>query len=299
MNRFAVLMPLAAGACWGASGIFVRTLSAAGFNTITVMLSRSITGSVLVFLFLLFYDRSLLKIQLRDIPLFLSLSINGYLLMNTCYNLTVARLTLSLASVLLGLCPIFVLFFGALFFHEKITLVKVSCMLAALTGCALLAGVFEKNSDIAWSFLGIATGLGSALFNAVYTLNSKQLTSAGYNALTINLYAFAFTSLVLAPFADWNMFVGYVASDPLNGSLVYLAQALVTSIMPNFLYTNAIQRIDSGNAAILSCGAEPVSAMIFGILLYNEIPSVLGILGMVITVSALAVLTRSDKSKQL
>ena len=134
-------MPLAAGACWGASGIFVRTLSAAGFNTITVMFSRSITGSVLVFLFLLFYDRSLLKIQLRNIPLFLSLSINGYLLMNTCYNLTVARLTLSLASVLLGLCPIFVLFFGALFFHEKITLVKVSCMLAALTGCALLAGV--------------------------------------------------------------------------------------------------------------------------------------------------------------
>ena len=116
MNRFAVLMPLAAGACWGASGIFVRTLSAAGFNTITVMFSRSITGSVLVFLFLLFYDRSLLKIQLRDIPLFLSLSINGYLLMNTCYNLTVARLTLSLAS---WSVPDFRAFFWSLVFSRK------------------------------------------------------------------------------------------------------------------------------------------------------------------------------------
>lgn len=292
-------MPLIAGTCWGASGVFVRTLSAAGFNNITIMTSRAIVGSSLVFLFLFFYDRSLLKIRKRDIPLFLSLAVNGYLLMNTCYNLTVARLTLSLASVLLGLCPIFVLFFGALFFHEKITLVKVSCMLAALTGCALLAGVFEKASDVTWGFLGLLFGLGSAFFNAIYTVHSKQLTEKKYHTLTINLYAFFFTAVVLLPFADWNVLIGYVTSDPLNGSLVYLAQALVTSIMPNFLYTNAIQRIDSGNAAILSCGAEPVSAMIFGILLYNEIPSVLGILGMVITVSALAVLTRSDKSKQL
>ncbi len=299
MNKFAVLMPLIAGTCWGASGVFVRTLSAAGFNNITIMTSRAIVGSSLVFLFLFFYDRSLLKIRKRDIPLFLSLAVNGYLLMNTCYNLTVGELTLSLASILLGLCPIFVLLFGALFFHEKITLVKVSCMLAAITGCALIAGVFEKDSDVTWGFLGLLFGLGSAFFNAVYTLHSKQLTEKKYHTLTINLYAFFFTAVVLLPFADWNLLVGYVTSDPLNGSLVYLAQALVTSIMPNFLYTNAIQRIDSGNAAILSCGAEPVSAMIFGILLYNEIPSVLGILGMVITVSALAVLTRSDKSKQL
>ena len=299
MNKFAVLMPLIAGTCWGASGVFVRTLSAAGFNNITIMTSRAIVGSSLVFLFLFFYDRSLLKIRKRDIPLFLSLAVDGYLLMNTCYNLTVGELTLSLASILLGLCPIFVLLFGALFFHEKITLVKVSCMLAAITGCALIAGVFEKDSDVTWGFLGLLFGLGSAFFNAVYTLHSKQLTEKSYHTLTINLYAFFFTAVVLLPFADWNLLVGYVTSDPLNGSLVYLAQALVTSIMPNFLYTNAIQRIDSGNAAILSCGAEPVSAMIFGILLYNEIPSVLGILGMVITVSALAVLTRSDKSKQL
>lgn len=297
MNRLAFFLPLAAGACWGASGIFVRTLSAAGFNSITIMFSRAITGAVLVFLFLLFYDRSLLKIHLRDVPLFLSLAINGYLLMNTCYNMAVSQLTLSLASILLGLCPIFVLLFGAMFFHEKITLVKVSCMLAALTGCALLSGMFEKNSETAWSFLGIACGLGSAFFNAIYTLNSKQLTSKKYHALTINLYAFTFTALALAPFADWGDFIGYVAVSPLYGSGVYLAQAMITSILPNYLYTSAIERIDSGSASILSCGAEPVSAMIFGVLLYNEIPSMLGIVGLVITISALAILTRSDKSQ--
>ena len=101
MKKAAIFMPLAAGACWGASGIFVRTLRAADFNNITIMFSRAIVGFVLLFVFLMIHDRSLLRIRLCDLPVFLSAAINGYLLMNTCYNLTVESLTLSLASVLL------------------------------------------------------------------------------------------------------------------------------------------------------------------------------------------------------
>lgn len=295
MKRFAVLTPLMAGACWGASGIFVRTLSGAGFDNITVMFSRSIVGTSLLFLFLLFYDKNLLKIKLRDLPIFLSLSINGYLLMNACYNIAVGNLTLSLASILLGLCPIFVLFFAAILFHEKITPVKLGCMLAALTGCMLIAGIFEKDSEIAWSVFGIAMGLGSAFFNAIYTLNSKQLTDRHYHALTINLYAFGLSALVLAPFADWSTMTSYVTDNPARGIAVYLAQALITSIAPNYLYTVGIKHIDSGKASILSCGAEPTSAMILGIIIYSEIPTPLGLLGMVITIGALYFLTKSEQ----
>lgn len=298
MKKFAVLTPLIAGACWGASGIFVRTLSSAGFSNISVMFSRAIVGTMLLFLFLLIYDRNLLKIKLRDLPVFISLSINGYLLMNACYNITVGELTLSLASILLGLCPIFVLFFGAFFFREKITLVKVACMLAALTGCALIAGIFDGSTEVAWSVLGIATGLGSAFFNAIYTLNSKQLTDKGYHALTINLYAFFVTSIILAPFADWGMMVSYVTDSPLRGISVYLAQTFITSLIPNYMYTVGIKHIDSGKASILSCGAEPTSAMILGIIVYSEIPTILGIIGMMITIGALYFLTKSEQGAQ-
>lgn len=298
MKKFAVFAPLIAGACWGASGIFVRTLSAAGFSNISVMFSRAIVGTLLLFLFLLIYDKNLLKIKLRDLPIFISLSINGYLLMNACYNITVGELTLSLASILLGLCPIFVLFFGAIFFREKITLVKIACMLAALTGCALIAGIFDSGSEIAWSVLGIATGLGSAFFNAIYTLNSKQLTDKSYHALTINLYAFLVTSVVLAPFADWGTMISYVTDSPARGIGIYLAQTLITSLIPNYMYTVGIKHIDSGKASILSCGAEPTSAMILGIIVYSEIPTVLGLLGMVITIGALYFLTKSEQNAQ-
>ena len=299
MKKAAVFMPLAAGACWGASGIFVRTLRAADFNNITIMFSRAIVGVVLLFVFLMIHDRSLLRIRLCDLPVFLSAAINGYLLMNTCYNLTVESLTLSLASVLLGLCPIFVLLLGAVFFREKITPLKVSCMLTALCGCMLISGVFDGTSDVAWSIAGIVTGLGSAFFNAIYTINSKQLTERKYDVLTINLYVFMLTAACLLPFADLSMIVDFVCSSSGGGTfgiLFFLAQALITSVAPNYLYTTSIRYIDSSKAAILSCGAEPVSALILGIFIYREFPTFFSILGMIFTISALVLLAKADRS---
>ena len=51
MKKAAVFMPLAAGTCWGASGIFVRTLRAADFNNITIMFSRAIVRICSAFCF--------------------------------------------------------------------------------------------------------------------------------------------------------------------------------------------------------------------------------------------------------
>lgn len=297
MKKIAILFPLIAGSCWGAGGIFVRTLKTAGFGNISIMCSRSLVSFCLLLIVLLLYDRSLLRIHLRDLPFFLSAAVNGYLLMNVCYNTSVGILTLTLASVLLCLCPIFVLLLGAVFFHEKITPVKVSCMLAAVIGCALISGVFDSHSELVWSSVGILTGLGSAFFNAIYTINSKQLTERNYHALTINIYVFAITTLILTPFADWNAIGAFVSAAPLKGSAFYFAQALVTSILPNFFYAFSIKYIDSGNAAILSCGAEPTAAMLLGILLYTEIPALSGLLGLALTISALIVLTKACKTE--
>ena len=220
MKKFAMLLPLIAGSCWGAGGIFVRTLKTAGFGNLSIMCSRSLVSFCILLIVLLLYDRRLLRIHLRDLPV--------------CYNTSVGMLTLTLDSVLLCLCPIFVLLLSAVFFHEKITPVKVSCMLAAVVGCALISGVFDTHTAFVWSTVGILTGLGSAFFNAVYTINSKQLTARSYHALTINIYIFAITTLILSPFADWNAIGAFVSAAPCKGAAFYLAQALVTSILPNF-----------------------------------------------------------------
>jgi drug/metabolite transporter (DMT)-like permease len=54
--------------------------------------------------------------------------------------------------------------------------------------------------------------------------------------------------------------------------------------------------LDAGTAVILSSG-EPVAALLFGMIFYSEIPTVLMVCGVFITIIALIILSRSSSKK--
>ena len=291
-NKLYLLLPVISGTCWGTQGVFVRILANAGFNNVTIITSRIIVSMMVVLAVILITDRSKLRVNVRDLPLLCSIGVFGVLLLAFAYNIAVIRTSLSLAAVLLCLAPIFVLISSAIFFGEKLTRLKVFCMLAAVFGCILLSGLLDDGGNLRWDTIGFFFGLGSAVANAAYTTVSKMATKKKYSAVTIYFYSFIFVILVLAPFADWHMIIGYLAASPLKASGIYLTHSVWTSLLPALLYSIAVQKAEAGKVAIISSGAEPVSSMVAGLLIYSEIPSLLGILGMVITTVSLIVLIR-------
>ena len=88
MNRFAYLLPLIAGACWGCTGIFVRTLDDAGLDNITITFSRVGVMFLMLLLATVVYDRNLLRIKRRDLLLLAVIGVDGLVLMNICYNIS-------------------------------------------------------------------------------------------------------------------------------------------------------------------------------------------------------------------
>ena len=50
--------------------------------------------------------------------------------------------------------------------------------------------------------------------------------------------------------------------------------------------------------SILASGAEPTAALIFGIMIFSEIPTLPGFIGMVIVVGSIIVLTNSKQEKR-
>lgn len=52
---------LSAGTLWGVMGIFVRRLNAAGLDSMQVVFVRSVVTVLFMVVFLLFYNRKLLK----------------------------------------------------------------------------------------------------------------------------------------------------------------------------------------------------------------------------------------------
>ena len=292
MNKKLILfLPLLSGIFWGAGGVFVRTLNNFGLDNISIFATRVVLATILLFIGLILFNPKSLKIKLKDIWIFIGSGILGMLLLNVCYNEAAFNLTLSLASVLLSIAPVFAIFMSAILFGEKITKRKITCLILAIIGCVLVSGIFE--SSVKLSTYGVLFGVLSAIFWALYGVFSRISTDKGYSTYTIIFYSFLFASLLLLPFTNWSMFIMFLQTNPLTNIPIAFGHSIFTSIAPYVLFTVALKYIENGKATILCSGAEPTSATIFGLIIFLEIPTPLNILGIIITIIALSLLVYS------
>ncbi len=294
MKQLLYLMPIISGAMWGSAGIFVRKLTEQGMNSYTVVSVRVILAVLILAVWLGIYDRNLLKIKLKDLWIFVAGGVVGMFGLNICYNFAISELSLSLAAVLLSLSPVFVLFMAAILFKEKITSKKVICMTIAIAGCVLASGVLESASTMRWSVKGIIVGIIGAFFYGLYGIISKTAMERGYHAFTTTFYCLFMVMLVVIPLTNWKLVTNVVVANPIKMSVFLVIHSLCTSVLPYILYTFSIRYIDAGMASILASG-EPVAAMIFGVIFFSEIPTVLSVVGIVLVIVALALLSMPDK----
>ena len=294
MKQLLYLMPIISGAMWGSAGIFVRKLTEQGMNSYTVVSVRVILAVLILAVWLGIYDRNLLKIKLKDLWIFVAGGVVGMFGLNICYNFAISELSLSLAAVLLSLSPVFVLFMAAILFKEKITSKKVICMTIAIAGCVLASGVLESASTMRWSVKGIIVGIIGAFFYGLYGIISKTAMERGDHAFTTTFYCLFMVMLVVIPLTNWKLVTNVVVANPIKMSVFLVIHSLCTSVLPYILYTFSIRYIDAGMASILASG-EPVAAMIFGVIFFSEIPTVLSVVGIVLVIVALALLSMPDK----
>ena len=290
MSFFAII----SGILWGSGGIFVRTLTNMEMNAYTIISTRVMVAVFIIFIGLMIYDKNLFKIRLKDVWIFIVAGMIGMFGINLCYNFAIKDLTLSLAAVLLSMSPIFVLILAALFFKEKITKKKLLCMFLALTGCALVSGVFENASGMQWSVRGILIGLLSALFYAIYSLITKVAMKRGHHAFTITFYSLLTVLLVVLPLTDWQITVELLERGGIKMGMFMLIHSLCTSVLPYILFTVSLAYIDAGKASILAA-CEPIAAMIFGVIFFSEIPTMLSVGGLVLATIAITIMTLPEK----
>jgi len=294
LKQILYLIPIISGAMWGSAGIFVRKLTELGMNSYTVVSVRVVLAVLILAIWLGIYDRNLLKIKLKDLWIFVAGGVVGMFGLNICYNFAISELSLSLAAVLLSLSPVFVLFMAAILFKEKITPKKVICMTIAIAGCVLASGVLESASTMRWSVKGIIVGTIGAFFYGLYGIISKTAMERGYHAFTTTFYCLFMVMLVVIPLTNWKLVTNVVVANPVKMSVFLVIHSLCTSVLPYILYTFSIRYIDAGMASILASG-EPVAAMIFGVIFFSEIPTVLSVVGIVLVIVALALLSMPDK----
>ena len=290
MNNLILFLPILSGIMFGSAGVFVRSLLGYGMSGISVIFLRFAFAAAELLIVILLTDRRLLKLKLRDLPLFMGTGLGCMFGLNLAYNTSITYLPLSLAAILLSLAPVIVLFLSAILFKEKITAKKIICMIMAIIGCALAGGILEQHSGMILSGLGIAAGLIAAFFYALYSILSKTASSRGNHTYTIIFYSVLIIAAVTAPFAEYDIIGSYISEAPMPHMLFLTAHALCISVLPYVFITTAQLYADAGYVYILASGGEPVAAVVFGMIFFGEMPTAVGIIGMLITITALTVL---------
>lgn len=292
-TSIAPILAILAGCMWGSVGFFVRRLSALNIDNMTIVGCRMAGALVIMVIFLLIYDKKLLKINLKDSWCFIGTGMVSMVFLNFFYNAAINITSLSLSAILLSTAPIFVIFLSRIIFGEKITKIKLMSFFLAFGGCILVSGIFEGGT--AFCLLGITIGLSSAFFYALYSIFSRYAMNRGYHSLTITVYSFLFATIGGAFFSDFHMIAQEASQSPLSLGIFLFFHSLIAAAAPYILFTISLKHIEIGRASILASG-EPVTATLIGLLVFKEIPTLLSVIGIVLVLAALALLSKPDKS---
>ena len=281
---------LLAASLWGSMGIFVRYFEKIGLRSMDVVMLRVAVAAVLLPAVVGVMRPNGFKIRLKDSWCFIGTGILSIVMFSFCYFKTITLTSLSVAAVLLYLAPALVMLMAAIFFKERITLLKIIACAIAFLGCALVSNL--KGG--AMPPLALLTGFLSAFGYAMYSIFSRVAMNKGYHSLTITLYTFWFSMIGVLPFSSP---LSAISSLQKEGALAFgmvILMGIITSVLPYIFYTLGLSGLEAGKASIMA-SLEPVVATLIGLVVFKEIPSPLGVLGIFLVLAGVVILNVRPK----
>ena len=292
MKKSAPFFILAAGSMWGCMGILVRSLNSIGLESMEIVAVRSFVTFACMAAGLLLTDRNAVKIRLKDLWCFLGTGVFSVVFFNYCYFKTITLTSLSVAAILLYTAPSIVMVLSALLFGEKFTLKKVAALFITFAGCVLVTGGPETARGM--TAAGLLTGLGAGAGYALYSIFGRYAINRGYSSLTITLWTFLSASVGVLPFISLSDIGACFAAEPKTAGTA-LFWIFVTTVAPYILYTLGLSHMETGSASVIS-SIEPVVATLVGVFLYREVPTVMGVAGVILVIGAIALINTHRNS---
>lgn len=284
-KKISMLLVILSGIFWGTTSLFVKALAVHGLDSIQISCIRVISSAIFMSLFVLIKDKSLFKIKLKDLPLFIIIGSVSIFSTSICYFKTISVASVSVACVLMYTAPIFVLIFSVIFFKEKLTNKKIIAVILAVIGCTLVSGIVGSDSRI--SGTGLIFGLLSGILYASYSILGKLILKK-YSPLTMTVYAFIFAALTALFIFDFNT-AGSLVVQNTYLILLYPLTGICTSVLPYLLYSLGLKKLEPSIAAVLS-SVEPLVATLVSIFILLEPFSLISGAGILIILISVIIL---------
>ena len=250
---------------WGSIGMGVKFLYNEGLTAMDTIEVRSITGAVVVGIYILIRDKSLFKIDLKHIWIFIGTGILNMMLNGFCYCYCLELTDMATTAAFNATGPMFALMFGCILFNEKLTAKKLGAIVCTFSGCLLLSG-FTGGDKV--PTLGVIMGLMGAVGYSMYSVFSRFAIQRNYNAITITFYSLVICAIGCACFTNWPVTIA-CATTKLSNWIWILLLGVGDGFLGYLLYTKGLEYIEIGTAAILS-SLDLLTSAVLGILVFSE-----------------------------
>jgi drug/metabolite transporter (DMT)-like permease len=281
------LLAAFAAACWATGGLTAKWMfTRLGTTVDPAQLSgaRALLAAVLLIGFLALRAPRELLARPRDLPFFAVFGVFGLAMVHFTYFKAISLTNVATAILLEYLAPVLILLFSVAFLSERFTWSLPTAVAMSVAGCALMVGVIG-GAGLSVSPAGIAWGLASAVFFALYTVLGKYAAHR-FSQWTLLAYglgaASVFWLVLLGPTAVFG-----VLADPGRFAAVFF-MAVVGTIAPFAAFLTALHHIDATKASVTAT-LEPGIAALAAFLLLGESLLPLQLLGGGLVLAAILV----------
>lgn len=286
MKQYAGYVWIAAAASlWGIAATAAKHLFNNNVDPLIIVQTRvTIACIVLVFVFFL-HDRSLLRVELKDIPKFFFVGICGVAGSNYFYYFAIRESNVATSILLQYTAPILVTFYAVVFQQERLSINKIIALLCATLGIFFAVGAYDEGI-LRSNLKGVIFALIAAVAFAIFNIGGKSLTRK-YSAWTVLIYVLVGASIFWLFVNSPTMIVraGYTLRD----WMIFTFISVISILLPYACYFLGLRKIQASKAIITSM-LEPVVAIVAEFLFLNGRMSVLQFIGGALVLGAVMLL---------
>ncbi|MCF0247052.1 MAG: DMT family transporter [Synergistes sp.] len=283
-----ILYIVAAGMCWGTTGT-TQAFAPPEASSLSIGAARvALSGVIFVALLLIKKGPS----AFRGFKGFWGVLLAGAGLAG--YQLTfftAVKLTgVSVGTMIaIGAAPPIAGLFGALLFHESLSLRWFGATAMAIAGCVMIV-LGGAAGTLTLSIPGILLAAAAAFSYSLEGVGMRFIKSGPVEATALIVAA---SGVIAFPWL-FSSDLGWILT--IRGAFCITLLAVVSTILPYTLFVTGIKEVTLGTAYTLSL-TEPLTAWFLSTVLLGERLSVVGVLGVAVLFCGLIILARDGGKK--
>lgn len=284
MEKKGFMLIITAATMWGIAGTVAKFMFNNNASPFDLVQMRLLISFFILVIYLSLTNRSLLKINRRDVTYFLVFGTAGVAMVQFTYLYTISQTNVATAIFLQYLAPALVMVYGLLTRSESPTPAKFAALACAIGGgFCIVRGNLQGGLSV--NTVGLFSGLASALAFAFYTIYGKRGLRT-YNPWTMLTWGFGVGALAWSFYAPpWQT---WLAAD-WTTRLFFLYIAVFATTLPFGFFFVGLKYISPVKTGITST-LEPVVGALASFIFLGEVLTPVQIAGCLLILVAIVLI---------